>query len=61
MGTFLVSKECFNQTFKQQKRGTIINISATIQDSGNLMTGHANAAKSGVDALTRTMAVEFGP
>src|SRR5262245_17455746 len=41
--------------------GAILNISATLQLLGTPMQVHASAAKAGIDALTRTLAVEWGP
>ena len=41
--------------------GNIINITAGLHWSGSALTIHANAAKAGVDALTKTLAVEWGP
>jgi 2,4-dienoyl-CoA reductase [(3E)-enoyl-CoA-producing], peroxisomal len=42
-------------------RGLVLNISATLQYTGTPMQLHASAAKAGVDALTRGLAVEWGP
>ena len=41
--------------------GTVINISAPFRNLGVSLQAHGAAAKAGVDALTRTCAVEFGP
>lgn len=41
--------------------GTILNISATLHYLGTLAQLHVSAAKAGVDALTRNLAVEWGP
>ena len=41
--------------------GVILNISATLQLLGTVGQSHASAAKAGVDALTRALAVEWGP
>jgi 2,4-dienoyl-CoA reductase [(3E)-enoyl-CoA-producing], peroxisomal len=38
-----------------------LNISATLQLLGTAGQSHASAAKAGVDALTRALAVEWGP
>ena len=38
-----------------------MNISAPFQNVGVAWQAHVAAAKSGVDSLTRTCAVEFGP
>lgn len=60
VGTFLASKYCFLKCFKEHG-GCIINISAHLGEAGNALTSHAGSAKSGIDALTRHMAVEWGP
>lgn len=41
--------------------GVIVNVTATLQYTGTPFQAHAAAAKAGVDALTRTLAVEWGP
>lgn len=41
--------------------GVIINISATLHWNGSALQAHSAAAKAGVDALTRVLAVEWGP
>lgn len=61
LGTFNMSRAAFNHAFKQQKSGVILNISATLHYVGTALQAHAAAAKAGVDALTRVMAVEWGP
>jgi len=40
--------------------GAVLNISATLQLLGTAGQVHASAAKAGIDALTRTLAVEWG-
>lgn len=40
---------------------TIINISMTLHYTGALLQTHAGAAKAAIDALTKHMAVEWGP
>ncbi len=42
-------------------RGSILNISATLHYGGTVAQLHVSAAKAGVDALTRNLAVEWGP
>jgi peroxisomal 2,4-dienoyl-CoA reductase len=42
-------------------RGVILNISATLHYGGTPAQLHVSAAKAGVDALTRNLAVEWGP
>jgi peroxisomal 2,4-dienoyl-CoA reductase len=41
--------------------GVILNISATLQLLGTVGQSHASAAKAGIDSLTRSLAVEWGP
>lgn len=58
-GTFHVSKAAF--PLLSRARGSIVNLSATLHYTGTPMQAHAASAKAGVDALTRTLAVEWGP
>lgn len=58
-GTFNVSRAAYPYLTKQG--GAILNISATLQLLGTVGQSHAAAAKAGVDSLTRTLAVEWGP
>lgn len=58
-GTFNVSRAAF--PLLKAQGGVILNISATLQLLGTVGQVHASAAKAGVDALTRTLAVEWGP
>lgn len=57
-GTFNVSRAAFAELKKN--RGQILNISATLHYLGTPMQLHVSAAKAGVDALTRNLAVEWG-
>jgi peroxisomal 2,4-dienoyl-CoA reductase len=57
-GTFNVCRAAFDQLKKN--RGQILNISATLHYLGTPMQLHVSAAKAGVDALTRNLAVEWG-
>lgn len=41
-------------------RGVILNISATLHYGGTPLQLHVSAAKAGIDALTRNLAVEWG-
>ena len=61
LGTFNMSKEVFNQAMKNQRSGTIVNISASLHWNGSIFQAHSSAAKAGVDALTKVLAVEWGP
>lgn len=57
-GTFNVSGAAFAELKKNC--GQILNISATLHYLGTPMQLHVSAAKAGVDALTRNLAVEWG-
>ena len=57
-GTFNVCRAAFAQL--KDHRGQILNISATLHYLGTPMQLHVSAAKAGVDALTRNLAVEWG-
>ncbi len=57
-GTFNVCRAAFTELKKN--RGQILNISATLHYLGTPMQLHVSAAKAGVDALTRNLAVEWG-
>eukprot|EP00920_Eleutheroschizon_duboscqi_P020803 GHVT01049147.1.p1 GENE.GHVT01049147.1~~GHVT01049147.1.p1 ORF type:complete len:266 (-),score=9.81 GHVT01049147.1:453-1250(-) len=60
-GTFIVSQAVFRKCFKETGNGLILNISMTLHYTGTLAQGHAGAAKAAIDALTKHMAVEWGP
>jgi peroxisomal 2,4-dienoyl-CoA reductase len=57
-GTFFCSQAVF-PVMKEQKRGRIISISMTLHYRGWPLMAHATAAKAGIDALTRTLALEW--
>ena len=61
LGTFNMSKAAFNNSMKANRSGNIINISALLHWNGTALQAHSSAAKAGVDALTKVMAVEWGP
>jgi len=58
-GTFNVSRASFPHL--KARGGVVLNISATLQLLGTVGQSHASAAKAGVDALTRSLAAEWGP
>lgn len=58
-GTFHASRAAFPHL--KVRGGAIVNISATLHYLGTIGQAHASAAKAGVDALTRNLAVEWGP
>lgn len=57
-GSFNVCRAAFDQLKRNQ--GQILNISATLHYLGTPMQLHVSAAKAGVDALTKNLAVEWG-
>jgi peroxisomal 2,4-dienoyl-CoA reductase len=59
-GTWNVSRAAYRAWFKE-RGGQILNISATLHYGGAPSQLHVAAAKAAVDALTRTLAVEWGP
>jgi peroxisomal 2,4-dienoyl-CoA reductase len=58
-GTFNASRAAF-EALQQAGDGLILNISATLHYHGTPLQIHASAAKAGVDAVTRNLAVEWG-
>lgn len=59
LGTFNVSKAAFHKHLRDHG-GVILNISATLHYGATPMQIHAAAAKAGVDAITRSLAMEWG-
>ena len=59
-GTFHCSQAVY-PIMAQQGGGRIISTSMTLHYRGWPLMAHATAAKAGVDALTRTLAVEWAP
>ena len=59
-GTWNVSRAAFD-AWMGRNGGQILNISATLHHGGTPGQVHVAAAKAAVDALTRTLAVEWGP
>ncbi len=57
-GTFHVCRAALAPL--KASRGTILNISATLHYLGTPAQLHVSAAKAGIDALTRNLAVEWG-
>jgi peroxisomal 2,4-dienoyl-CoA reductase len=57
-GTFNVCRAAFPELKKNS--GQILNISATLHYLGTPYQIHVSAAKAGVDAITRNLAVEWG-
>lgn len=59
-GTFFCSQAVL-PVMREQGGGSIVNISMTLHYRGWPLMAHATAAKAGVDALTRTLALEWAP
>jgi peroxisomal 2,4-dienoyl-CoA reductase len=59
-GTFFCS-QAVAAVMRPQGGGRIVNISMTLHYRGWPQMAHATAAKAGIDALTRTLAVEWAP
>jgi len=58
-GTFNASRAAF-ELLRASGDGLVLNISATLHYHGTPLQIHASAAKAGVDAVTKTLAVEWG-
>ena len=63
IGTFNMTKAAFEELQKAgaAQDANIINLTATLHYVGNPLQAHAMAAKAGIDALVKNMAVEWGP
>jgi 2,4-dienoyl-CoA reductase [(3E)-enoyl-CoA-producing], peroxisomal len=59
VGTFNATKAAFEQ-LQTSGDGLVLNISATLHYHGTPLQIHASAAKAGVDAVTKNLAVEWG-
>ncbi len=60
LGTYNVTKAAFTAYLKEHG-GCIVNITAPFEHWGVSSMAHVAAAKSGVESLTRTCAVEWAP
>ncbi|XP_043312442.1 peroxisomal 2,4-dienoyl-CoA reductase [(3E)-enoyl-CoA-producing] isoform X1 [Cervus canadensis] len=60
LGTFNVSRVLYEKFFRDHG-GVIVNITATLGARGQVLQVHAGSAKAAVDAMTRHLAVEWGP
>ena len=60
LGTYNVSKAAFD-AWLGEHGGNVVNITAPFEMKGAVLQSHVAAAKAGVDSLTRTCAVEWGP
>ncbi len=59
IGSFIAARAAF-ESLRKSGDGLVLNISATLHYHGTPLQLHASAAKAGVDALTRNLAVEWG-
>lgn len=59
VGTFNASRAAF-EALRASGDGLVLNISATLHYHGTPLQIHASAAKAGVDAVTKNLAVEWG-
>ena len=59
-GTFHTARAAL-RPLQASGEGLILNMSATLHYHGTPLQIHASAAKAGVDAITRNLAVEWGP
>jgi len=60
IGTFSACQAVYQRHMKEHG-GTILNITATLGATGISQQAHAGSAKAAIDALTRHLAVEWGP
>ena len=60
LGTFNTSKVAYEK-YLRDHGGVIINISANLPYRGQVLQSHAGSAKAAIDALTKHLAVEWGP
>lgn len=60
IGTWNVCRAAFEKALRDHG-GHVLNITATLHYAATPLQVHASAAKAGVDAITRTLAVEWGP
>lgn len=58
-GTFYTSRAAF-EALQRSGDAVILNISATLHYHGTPLQIHVSAAKAGIDAITRNLAVEWG-
>ncbi|XP_053131682.1 peroxisomal 2,4-dienoyl-CoA reductase [(3E)-enoyl-CoA-producing] isoform X2 [Hemicordylus capensis] len=60
LGTFNVSKVLYEKSLRDHG-GVIVNITATLHYKGQVLQVHAGSAKAAIDAMTKHLAVEWGP
>lgn len=60
LGTWHVCRAAFDRGLRENG-GSILNISATLHYAATPLQAHASTAKAAVDALTKSLAIEWGP
>lgn len=60
MGTLHATMACGRRWLKSKHRGTVLSISATYAPVGSAYVVPSSISKAGVEALTRSLAVEWG-
>lgn len=60
MGTLHCTMACGRRWLKEKRRGTVLSISATYAPVGSAYVVPSAVSKAGVEALTRSLAVEWG-
>ncbi|KAM3826705.1 peroxisomal 2,4-dienoyl-CoA reductase [(3E)-enoyl-CoA-producing] isoform 2-T3 [Vipera latastei] len=60
LGTFNVSKVLYEKSLREHG-GVIVNITATLSYKGQALQMHAGTAKAAIEAMTKHLAVEWGP
>lgn len=60
-GTFLMSRAVGQKMIAEGEGGRIVNMSATNANRGSPMIAHSGASKAGINSLTESLAVEWGP
>lgn len=60
LGTINVTLECGRRWLKDKNRATVLNILATYTKTGSAYVVPSAVSKAGVEALTRSLAVEWG-
>lgn len=60
-GTFYCCQAFGRRLIERGSGGSIVNITSTSPNTGNPGRIHGGAGKAGVDSMTKTLAVEWGP
>ena len=60
-GSFYCTVACGNRWIEAQRAGTVLSVATTPSFTGSAFTAPSAAAKAGIVAMTRSLAVEWGP